>query len=284
LAVALLLVPTSACGRFAGSNSKPSAKGGPEEIVSVGEGVDVNAGRQSGTATTARPSQATAPTSTMAPDGIAYGPGQGAFRVEVYGSDGKPRAGIPARVTGPVEKTLKTDGSGMLRLIGPAGTYSLRIEPTCTDDLQIQTVATARVDVPVHQLATGALPVAWRHRFAPSGPTKFVREGTDAEDDGRSWKLNTPHLVTFAVVDRCSDKPAAAVAYPTFGFASAPGVVLGPPASMVSDAKGKGVVRMTCTEAVDEIELLSTDREATDDVTDLFEWSAVGGAAPSCVG
>jgi hypothetical protein len=283
---AVCVVVAPGCGRFARAGTKPAPKTEPQEIVRVGEGVDLDldTGTQSPAATSAPPDQVASPVSTTSPGNPVYAPGQGAFQVQVNGTDGKPRAGIPAKVTGPVEKTLTTDSAGMLRLLGPGGTYAVRIEPSCTNDLQIQTSATARIDVPVHQLASGTLSVAWRHRFAPSGPTKFVREDTDAEDDGRSWKLNTPHLVTFTVVDRCSDKPVSGAKYATFGFTSAPGVVLGPPASKVSDAKGKGVVRMTCTEAVDDIELLSTDREATDDVTDLFEWSAVGGAAPSCVG
>lgn len=210
---------------------------------------------------------------------------EGSFEVTVTGrDDGRPRSGIPATVTGPTSTSLVSDRRGILALRGAPGTYVIEIGPTCGPEIQVQTSARGTASVAPGQVARGTLGVVWRHRFAPQGPVEYqgADDASAAKETGRRWPLGVTYLVRFTVVDRCSDRPAPGAAYPTYRFASTPGVDVEAPAAP-ADPAGRGTVRMTCRQPVDEVTLIVSDAESDADRYDLFDRAHLGDSAPECV-
>jgi len=280
----------SGCGRFTPRESRRDAPDG-ESAQAGDRGVDSPTTVESvPTSEAAAPSKnAPTPTPTTAPDSDATVKGEsdtGEFDLSVLGDqDGRARAGIKASVTGPTAFTLTSDRDGRLRYRGPPGRYEVRIEPMCGDAIEVQTSALGRVAVAAGQTATGSLRISWRHRFAPGGPVTYEDAKNPAATAARGsrWPVGTAYVTRFAVVDRCSGKPAPSGRFSTFRFTSQPGVTVEPQQNLAADAQGYGFVRMTCTAPVDDLELVSSDAEAPHDRLDLFDRASLDDSPPSCV-
>jgi hypothetical protein len=238
----------------------------------------------------------TAPTTSAVPTGA---PGQSSSATEpidtvpsgssglsltVASRTGVPRAGVPVRVTGPVERVLVTDATGQARLQGPAGRYEARIEPGCTDTVQVQTGASARIAVPDGEVVSGRLTVEARRRRFPGAPVTWAARQPDArtERSGRLWRIGVPYVVRYTLVDRCEGAPAPGAVVEELAFPS-PFPLEVQVQDAPADATGRAALLVTCRDAGDEVELLVADPGQPDDRVDLFSRALLDDTAPSCV-
>lgn len=238
-----------------------------------------------GAAETPSPGAPTRREPTASPDSSAGAVGAAAgFTIEVVSTNGTPRPGVPAQVSGPVSATVASDPRGRIRFTGPAGRYEVRIEPGCTADIQVQTAASARIAVPEGEIVDGRLTVEARRRRFPGGPVTWEARTKTAQTErsGRLWRVGTPYLVRFTLLDRCAGAPAPGGVVGELGFPSP-----FPLEVQVQDAPSDGAARaallVTCRDAGDEVELVVADPQQPDDRLDLFSRATLDDTAPSCV-
>lgn len=291
LATAALILAAALSGcSFARSGETRSSDADPG--TAVGDGVSMpsvttDPGEPASNETGGMPPSTAAPSGSPPPGAAEESTGSdGAFEVMVTGRDGRPRSGIRAQVTGPRSFRLSSGKGGVLAYRGPAGHYEIRIDPSCDGSLEVQTSAVGRVAVAIGQTARGSLSVAWRQRYAPAAPVSYEDEDDPgaAASRGIRWPVGETYLVRFAVIDRCSGKPAPAAPFPTWRFRAQPEVRVEPQTIAKANGSGFAFVRLTCTAAVDDIDLAATDAEAADDRVGLFDRAVFDESPPSCVG
>jgi hypothetical protein len=206
----------------------------------------------------------------------------GAIDVLIESPAGRPAPRAPVRITGgkaPVSATSADDGH--VRATLSTGRYTLEIDPTCSDTMQVLTSGRGTLAVASGQTANGTLRVEWRHRFGPGGKTttKAVDPG---EDRGRRWQVGRHFEVRFLLVDRCNDDaPAPGGALGSFRLEPGPSLAIDRQPSAAT-AEGKQAVVVHCTEAADELSLTVRDAAQPEDARDLFDRAALDDSPPSC--
>lgn len=218
-------------------------------------------------------------------DGSSTGEPSG-FAITILGPDGRPRPGVPAKVTGPVNGSATSDIDGVLRFPGPAGRYVASIVPTCTDTVQVQTAATGRIAVPEGEVVQGELRVAARRRHFPGGPVTWAAQNKTAatERRGRQWQLGVTYLVKFTMLDRCASDAAAPNA-PIDGlrFVTDGALEARVQESTTARPDGTALVAAICQAEADEIQLFAEDQRYPEDRVDLFSRALLDDTAPNCV-
>lgn len=295
MSAALVASLSAGCGRFArsgteGASDERATARVDHGVTDVTEAAVTTAPVPSPTESSAAGAAPRSTAATMAPgsggdaEGGAGGD-KGGFDLTVVGRNGKPRAGITATVSGPASLQLTSGSDGHLRFQGAPGRYEVRIEATCGPVLEVRGGATGKVGVAADQTATGTLQIDWRHRYAPGPPVSYsdaANPGATASRGGR-WPVGTPYVAKFAVLDRCTGKPAPGARFPTYWFSSQSEVKVQPQSDPIADSEGNGFVRLSCTAPVSDIELVSSDAEAPTDRLDLFDRASLDDSAPSCV-
>ncbi len=251
-------------------------------VTSLGERSQAQDGVAGAPGPPGKPSSpVTTPAADDTPD-MQVGSGATGFAITVSNRDGRARVGVPVEVTGTQSRMIVTGEDGTARFQGPSGRYQLRIEPQCTDEVQVLTGATAQVAVPESEVVEGRLRVESRRRFAPTGRTTYRAEnGSNAY--GRRWPLDAPHIVTFTVVDRCNGAPSPGADFSSFTLSAPAGLRVQQQSERRADAGGMGQVRVTCTSVADDLELLAKDRTDSGDVVDLFSRANLDDDPPSCI-
>jgi hypothetical protein len=276
--MALMAVFLTACS---GSPARHGSTEAPP-TVKVGSGVEDPA------ATTAKPPSAAAAKPTASTAAPASRLATGRLEITVSTREtGTPAHGVDVAISGPLSRVVTSDAKGIAALDVPAGRYSLRIDPVCGPEIQVQTGATGNAAVPEGETVRGTLSVAWRHRFAPGGKVTYQLAGGGTQGTGREWKVGDSYDVAFDVVDRCAaggaGAPAPGATFPTFTFEISPAAHVTPAATAEANGHGRAVVRVTCDRAMDEIALMVTDRDAPGDTTELFDRAHFDDSPPDCV-
>lgn len=207
------------------------------------------------------------------------------FAISVAGPDGRPRPGVPASVTGGTERTIVSDSDGLLRLATSPGRFEIRIDPGCTDTVQVETGAVGRIAVPEGEVVRGDLTVSARRRHFPGGPVTYRAQRPTAatEESGRQWKLGVAYVVRFTMIDRCTGSPAAGASVEGLHFGAGRALEVRLQEATTADAEGEAVAAAICRAEGEELELVASDRAVPDDRVDLFSRALLDDTAPSCV-
>ena len=253
----------------------------------MGEGVDLPTEDSSSTTATGEArSDAGGSAESDSTDAAAQDGGSTTgFAITVRGPDGRPRAGVPAAVSGRIQRSIVSDADGVLRLSAPGGHYEIVIEPTCTPEVQVETGASAKVAVPVGEVVRGELTVSAKRRHFPGGPVTYEaqRPTRATEEAGRQWKLGVTYLVRFTMIDRCSGTPSPGASVEGLVFETDDALEVRLQEAPTADADAKAVLAAICRSEGEELELLAADRTHPGDRVDLFSRTALDETAPSCV-
>ena len=201
---------------------------------------------------------------------------QGTMIISVTDQNDLGARNIAIEVDGPRSMTLKTDEKGEARLVAPAGYYTLRIKPGCTQDLDLGAGASARVGIAEGKTGSGSMRVIWRHRYRPWHPAFSSRTPF--------WPMDEVIDVRFYVADRCeSMQRAPNAAFPSFRLRPSSNLEIVEQSS-TSDGSGHGLVKVRCLEP-GAVSLVSYDSEnPDDDQLDLLLEDVTNAGPPDCRG
>ena len=192
---------------------------------------------------------------------------------------------MPAKLTGTVDRELVSDRDGVVRAEVPGGRYHVRIEPGCSDQVQVQTGATADIAVPVGQVVQGELRVAARRRHFPGAPVTWApqRRTKATEEAGRQWRLGVTYVVRFTMIDRCTGKPAPGASVEGLRFDADGPLEARLQEAATTGSDGVGLVAAICRAEADEISLTVVDASLASDAVDLFDRALLDDTPPNCV-
>lgn len=196
------------------------------------------------------------------------------FVLTLRDQNGNGVQGIPIRFVGPVERTVLSDATGVVKIYDRPGDYQMTVSKGCYSTLLITGGVFGTVHMYEGQTKAATLKVIWRHRFAPSAPASV-----DASGD---WVVGKRITLRFGVQDRCKEAFAPRAAYPTFVFQPGRNMALVGAPRLVADATGYGSVVVKCTAPGDPQLVVRDSRNAPDRV-DLAAAAIGYGGKPHCV-
>lgn len=210
---------------------------------------------------------------TAAP-GVSAPAGSSAIVITLRDQNGAHPEGIPVKVTGPVQSTLVSDAKGQVRVEGPAGEYTIKVQEGCADTTYIEYAGGVTATVAQGQVRTGELAVQWQRRFAPRVPV--------SSDIGPAWPVGRTIEVRFDVVDRCYDDRARRTAFPGWRYVPGPNVRIVEPVREVSDDAGRGTIKISCLRAGEAKLVVDDPRNPKDSLDLVAADNSWGTVRPSC--
>jgi hypothetical protein len=159
------------------------------------------------------------------------------FVLQLTDKNGGHPAGIPVQVSGPMNGVIATNGKGEIELFDH-GTYHFAVVQGCSPSVEVFSGGSGTAGVVDGRTQHGALRVDWQHRFAPAPPV--------FSNPMAPWPVGKDVSVSFTVLDRCLQRFAPNVVYPTWRFATSPNLKLVFTPTLKSNAKSQGFVTVRC--------------------------------------
>ena len=255
----------------------------------VGDGVVLpangEAGAPSAPAGDDQPVEEGSTTRTASVGGVAPDERRSGVVITVRGPDGRMRAGVPVSLAGGAPRSGISDETGVARFDVPPGRYTATVAPTCTDAIQVETGATARISIPEGEIVRGDLEVSARRRHFPGAPVTYEPNQRSARTDeaGRQWPMGVAYVVRFTMLDRCGGGVSGAASIEGLRIVSADALETRLQVATAAADDGTAAFAAICRAEAEELEVFAEDAANPSDRVDLFSPALLGETAPNCV-